>query len=111
MLRSFASIVAAREMQKVRLADAPLPTGESLVIGRQIDEITEIAQIVGRTLALGLLPAFVVTVLHRNGSELACLHSALWNSTEISNVSWPVICASACRPAVATTVRPTCRQR
>ena len=52
-----------REVQKVRLAERSLSTGESLVIGRQIDEITEIAQIVVRTLALGLLPAFIVTVL------------------------------------------------
>ena len=46
-----------REVQKVRLAERSLSTGESLVIGRQLDEITEIAQIVVRTLALGLLPA------------------------------------------------------
>ena len=52
-----------REVQKVRLAERSLSTGEILVIGRQIDEITEIAQIVVRTLALGLLPAFIVTVL------------------------------------------------
>jgi signal transduction histidine kinase len=52
-----------REMQNVRLAERSLPSGESLVIGRQIDEITEIAQIVVRTLALGLLPAFIMTVL------------------------------------------------
>ena len=52
-----------REVQKVRLAERSLSTGESLVIGRQIDEITEIAQIVVRTLALGLLPAFILTVL------------------------------------------------
>jgi signal transduction histidine kinase len=52
-----------RDVQKVRLAERSLSTGESLVIGRQIDEITEIARIVVRTLALGLLPAFIVTVL------------------------------------------------
>src|ERR1700694_4673827 len=39
-----------REMQKVRLAAHPLPGGEILVIGRNIDEITEIAEIVGRAL-------------------------------------------------------------
>jgi signal transduction histidine kinase len=52
-----------RKVQNVRLAERSLSSGESLVIGRQIDEITEIAQIVVRTLALGLLPAFIVTVL------------------------------------------------
>ena len=34
-----------------------------LVIGRNIDEIAEIAEIVGRALALGLLPAFVLAVV------------------------------------------------
>jgi signal transduction histidine kinase len=47
-----------REMQKVRLAAHPLPSGEVLVIGRDIEEIEEIAEIVGRALGLGLLPAF-----------------------------------------------------
>jgi signal transduction histidine kinase len=51
-----------REMQKVRLAAHPLPSGETLVIGRNIDEIAEIAEIVGRALALGLLPAVVLAV-------------------------------------------------
>src|SRR6266853_1103176 len=37
-----------RERQKVRLAMHPLPTGEILVIGRNIDEIAEIAEIVWR---------------------------------------------------------------
>ena len=52
-----------REVQKVRLATRSLPTGESLVVGRNIDEITEIAQIVVRALALGLLPAFILAIL------------------------------------------------
>jgi signal transduction histidine kinase len=47
-----------REMQKVRLVAHPLPSGEVLAIGRDINEIEEIAEIVGRALALGLLPAF-----------------------------------------------------
>ena len=51
-----------REMQKVRLAAHPLPDGEVLVIGRNIDEIEEIAEIVGRALGLGLLPAFGMAV-------------------------------------------------
>ena len=48
-----------REMQKVRLAMQPLPGGEILVIGRNVDEI---AEIVWRALGLGLLPAFTVAV-------------------------------------------------
>src|SRR5258707_3402726 len=51
-----------REMQKVRLAMHPLPTGEILVVGRNIDEIAEIAEIVLRGLGLGLLPALAVAV-------------------------------------------------
>ena len=52
-----------REMQEVRLATHPLPNGEVLVIGRNIDELAEIAEIVGRALALGLLPAFGLAVV------------------------------------------------
>jgi signal transduction histidine kinase len=39
-----------------------LPDGEMLVIGRNIDEIGKIAEIVLRALALGLLPAIVLAV-------------------------------------------------
>ena len=53
---------ADRENQKVKLAAHPLPSGEILVIGRNIDEIAEIAEIVWRALALGLLPAFGLAV-------------------------------------------------
>jgi signal transduction histidine kinase len=52
-----------RTAQNVRLAARTLSSGRSLVIGRQIDEITELAQIVVRTLVLGLLPAFILTIL------------------------------------------------
>ena len=52
-----------RKAQSVRLAVRVLPDGKNLVIGRQIDEITEIANVVVRTLALGLLPAFVLAIL------------------------------------------------
>jgi signal transduction histidine kinase len=49
--------------QHVRLIAGTLPNGRTLVIGRQIDEITKIAQIVVRTLLLGLLPAFVLVII------------------------------------------------
>jgi signal transduction histidine kinase len=52
----------SREMQNVRLAAHPLPSGEVLVIGRNIDELAEMAEIVGRALALGLLPAFGLAI-------------------------------------------------
>jgi signal transduction histidine kinase len=51
-----------RESQKVRLVLHPLATGEILVIGRNIEEIDEIAEIVGRALALGVIPAFALAV-------------------------------------------------
>src|SRR6266851_1373451 len=45
------------EKQAVRLIALTLPTGDVLAIGRNIDEVTEIAHLVGRALALGLIPA------------------------------------------------------
>ena len=77
MLWSFALDNGVREVQKVRLATRLLPSGENLVIGRNIDEITEIAQIVVRALALGLLPAFILAILIGMVSEPACLNSSL----------------------------------
>ena len=53
---------SGREMQQVRLAAHPLPNGDVLVIGRNTDEITELAEIVRRALALSLLPAFGLAV-------------------------------------------------
>jgi len=52
-----------REMQKVRLAASPLLSSETLVIGRNVDEIAEIAEIVLRALALGLVPALGLAVV------------------------------------------------
>jgi signal transduction histidine kinase len=52
-----------RKAQNVRLVARTLPDGRTLVIGRQIDEITQIAQIVVRTLILGLLPGFILVVV------------------------------------------------
>jgi signal transduction histidine kinase len=49
-----------REKQAVRLIARSLPNGEVLVIGRNIDEVAEIAHVVGRALALGLLPAVLL---------------------------------------------------
>jgi signal transduction histidine kinase len=52
-----------RKAQDVRVAVRALPNGRNLVIGRQIDEITEIAKVVMRALSLGLLPAFILTIV------------------------------------------------
>ena len=61
-----------RELQRVRVIAHLLPNGHVFVIGRNIDEIVEIADIVRQTLVLGLLPAFVAGDDHRNGIEPAC---------------------------------------
>jgi signal transduction histidine kinase len=53
---------SGRETQQVRLAARPLPNGEVLVIGRNIDEIAELAEIVRRALTLSLLPALGLAV-------------------------------------------------
>jgi signal transduction histidine kinase len=53
----------SRDKEKVRLVARPLPSGEVLVIGRNVDEIAEIADIVRRGLALGLLPAFGLALI------------------------------------------------
>ena len=52
-----------RERETVRLATELLPDGEVLAIGRNVDEIGEIADIVRRALALGLVPAFGLAVV------------------------------------------------
>jgi len=53
--------------QAVRLIAQRLPDGNVLAIGRNVDEVEEIARVVGRALALGLVPAvllcFVVGVV------------------------------------------------
>jgi signal transduction histidine kinase len=48
------------EMQRVRIVAAQLPSGDLLVLGRDIEELAEIAEIVGWTLALGLLSALAL---------------------------------------------------
>jgi signal transduction histidine kinase len=52
-----------RETEDVRLVTDKLPDGEVLVIGRNVDEIGEIAEIVRRALVIGLLPAFGLAVV------------------------------------------------
>lgn len=52
-----------RETEEVRLATERLPDGEILAIGRNIEEVTGIADIVRRALLLSLLPAFGLAVV------------------------------------------------
>jgi signal transduction histidine kinase len=51
---------SGREKQAVRLIARSLPNGDVLVIGRNVDEIEEIASVVGWALALGLIPAVLL---------------------------------------------------
>ena len=51
---------SGREKQAVRLIARRLPNGDVLVIGRNVDEVAEIAHVVGRALALGLVPAVLL---------------------------------------------------
>jgi signal transduction histidine kinase len=51
---------SGREKQAVRMIARRLPNGDVLVIGRNVDEVREIARVVGGALALGLLPAVLL---------------------------------------------------
>jgi len=50
------------EKQAVRLIAQTLPTGDVLAIGRNIDEVADIAHVVGRALVLGLIPAVALCI-------------------------------------------------
>lgn len=51
-----------REQQAWRLMARSLPDGNVLLVGRDADEIEEIAWVVGRALALGLIPAVLLCI-------------------------------------------------
>jgi signal transduction histidine kinase len=51
---------SGREKQVVRLIAQRLSNGDVLVIGRNVDEVGEIAHVVGWALALGLIPAVLL---------------------------------------------------
>ncbi|MET4484446.1 ATP-binding protein, partial [Bradyrhizobium sp. F1.13.3] len=51
-----------RERQAWRLIARSLPDGNVLLVGRDADEIEEIARVVGRALALGLIPAVLLCI-------------------------------------------------
>jgi signal transduction histidine kinase len=52
-----------REEQNVRAVARRLASGDVVVVGRDADELREIAEIVARALALGLLPALCLALL------------------------------------------------
>ena len=47
----------------IRAIARRMPSGDALVIGREVDEAREISHVVGQALALGLLPAFLLCLL------------------------------------------------
>jgi signal transduction histidine kinase len=53
----------APEQQHVRAVARDLPDGNILVIGRMVYETDEIAEIVGRALVMGLIPALALSIL------------------------------------------------
>jgi signal transduction histidine kinase len=53
---------SAADRQVVRAVARSIPGGGVLVIGRDVDETVQISEIVGETLALGLLPALGLSV-------------------------------------------------
>ena len=54
---------AGRETHVIRAIARHLPNGNTLVIGREVDEAREISQVVGQALALGLVPALCLCLL------------------------------------------------
>jgi signal transduction histidine kinase len=57
------TLASGQERHVIRAIARRVPTGNALVIGREVDEAREISHVVGQALALGLLPAFVLCLL------------------------------------------------
>ena len=62
------SVMAARVRRElgdpfIRAIGRNLPDGDTLVVGRNVDETAEISNVVGEALALGVLPAFCLCLL------------------------------------------------
>ena len=56
-------VPTGRENRMIRAIARRLPSGDVLVIGREVDEIKEMSHVVGEALALGLLPGFCLCLL------------------------------------------------
>jgi signal transduction histidine kinase len=57
------ALPTGRDTRVIRAIARQIPNGETLVIGREVDEATEISHVVGQALALGLLPALCLCLL------------------------------------------------
>ena len=81
--RSFASTTVAARCRACGSPHRPLPSGEVLVIGRNIDEITEIAEIVDRRSAAGIAAGVLgLAIVIGFGVELARSRPALGGEPE-----------------------------
>ena len=50
-------------MPIIELGACRMPNGDTLIIGREVDETREISHVVGQALLLGLLPALCLCLL------------------------------------------------
>jgi signal transduction histidine kinase len=57
------TVPAGRDTRVIRAITGRMPNGDTLVIGRDVDETREISHVVGQALALGLLPALCLCLL------------------------------------------------
>jgi signal transduction histidine kinase len=56
-------LTSGPQTRVIRAIAQRTPNGDTLVIGREVDETREISHVVGQALALGLLPAFCLCLL------------------------------------------------
>jgi signal transduction histidine kinase len=57
------TVPAGRQMHVIRAIARRTPNGDALVIGREVDETSEISHVVAQALTLGLLPALCLCLL------------------------------------------------
>jgi hypothetical protein len=95
---------SGREKQLVHLIARRLPDGDVLVIGRNVDEVGEIAQVVGEALALGLIPAVLLCLAV--GVALSARARRRIVEVNGSSASSPATCVNGSRIGRPTTHSP-----
>ena len=90
------------EDKRIRAIARRMPNGDTLVIGRDVDEAREISHVVGQALALGLLPALCLCLLAGAWLSIRAQQRVVGGEFSGSNASSPAICASAFRTAMST---------
>ena len=61
------TLPTGRQVRVIRAIARKTPGGNTLLIGREVDETSEISHVVGQALALGLLPALCLCLLAGRG--------------------------------------------